>query len=209
MSSLLRIDSSPLGRGVSFSRQLTAEFAKQWQLAHPGGDIVSRDLTSTPLPPVDADWVGALFTPEASLNPRQKDVLLISDELIAELERADEYVFGVPMYNFSVPAVLKLWIDQVVRAGKTFSYENGVRSGLLRNKKASFLMASGGVYDPGSPGAAMNFVEPYLRSIFSFMGVTETSFINAYGTSKLMHGVDRASILQSALASIRAQFQPA
>jgi len=80
---------------------------------------------------------------------------------------------------------------------------------LLRGKKATFVVASGGVYDAGTPRAAMNFIEPYLRSLFAFLGVTETSFINAGGTSQARFGVDRKTILQPALASIEARFQAA
>jgi len=209
MSTLLRIDSSPLGSDASFSRKLTAEFVQQWLQKHPDGKVISRDLATTKLPPVSAEWIGAVHTNEASLTPHQRQVIATSDELIAELQAADEWVFGVAMHNFSIPAVLKLWIDQIVRYGKTFSYENGMPAGLLLDKKASFLVASGGVYDQGTPGAVMNFVEPYLRSVFGFIGVTDTRFINAGGTAKLQYGVNRDTILQPALASIRAQLRAA
>jgi FMN-dependent NADH-azoreductase len=209
MSTLLRIDSSPLGSDASFTRQLTDEFVKQWQKTHPSGQVITRDLVATHLLPINAEWIGAAYAPGGDLTPHQQQVLAISNELIAELQAADEYVFGVPMHNFSIPGTLKLWIDQIVRAGKSFSYDNGVPNGLLRNKKATFLVASGGVYNLGSPVAAMNFVEPYLRSLFGFIGVTDTSFINAGGTSKVRYGVDRGTILQPALASIQDQVQAA
>jgi FMN-dependent NADH-azoreductase len=206
MPTLLRIDSSPLVDDASISRQLTAEFVQHWLRAYPGGKVITRDLAMAELPLVTADWIGAAFSPEAGFTPRQREVLAISNELIGELQTADEYVIGVPMYNFSIPAVLKLWIDQIVRAGKTFSYEGGMPAGLLLRKKATFLVASGGVYDQGTPMAAMNFAEPYLRSIFAFVGVTDTSFINAGGTAKLRYGVDRETLVQPALASIREHF---
>ena len=113
------------------------------------------------------------------------------------------------MHNFSIPSSLKLWIDLIARAGKTFSYEGGAPKGLLRNKKATFLVASGGVYEQGTPMAAMNFVEPYLRSVFGFIGVKDVTFINAGGTARARFGVDRATILQPAVESIRAQFHAA
>jgi len=206
MATLLRIDSSPLASDASFSRQLTTEFVQHWQRTHPDGKLITRDLVTTKLQPLSAEWIGAAYTPEASRSPRQQEVLALSNQLIAELEAADEYVIGVAMHNFSVPSVLKLWIDQIARAGKTFSYQDGTPAGLLRNKKATFFIASGGVYDQGTPMAVMNFVEPYLRSLFGFIGVTDTSFITAGGTGKLQYGVDRQTILQPALASIHAQF---
>jgi FMN-dependent NADH-azoreductase len=206
MANLLRIDSSPQGSDASFSRQLTAEFVQQWQRTHANGKVLTRDLITTKLPLLSAEWIGAAHTPEGSLSLSQQEVLAVSNQLIAELESADEYVIGVAMHNFSIPAVLKLWIDQVARVGKTFSYANGAPAGLLRNKKATFFLASGGVYDQGTPMAVMNFVEPYLRSLFGFIAVTDVSFINAGGTGKLQYGVDRQTILQPALASIHAQF---
>lgn len=209
MSTILRIDSSPLDGNASFSRQLTTEFVQKWQQMHPDGKVVARDLATTKLSPVTAEWIGAAYTPEPSLTSRQREVLALSGELIAELNAADEFVFGVAMHNFSIPSALKLWIDQIVRRGKTFSYENGAPAGLLRNKKATFLVASGGVYSPDTPMAAMNFVEPYLRSLFGFIGVTDTRFVNASGTARLMYGTDREAILEPALASIHAAFQAA
>ncbi len=209
MSTLLRVDSSPHGGEASFSRQLTTEFVEQWREINPLGKVITRDLATTKLPLVSAAWIGAAYTPEASLTREQQEVLAVSGELIAELEAADEYVFGVAMHNFSIPAVLKMWIDQIMRAGKTFSYASGSPAGLLRNKKATFLVASGGVYDQGTPMAAMNFVEPYLRSVFGVMGVTETTFINAGGTARLRFGVDRETILQPAVGSIHSQVHDA
>jgi FMN-dependent NADH-azoreductase len=209
MATLLRIDSSPLGDGASFSRQLTAEFVEKWKKTHPGGHVIARDVASTKLSPINADWIGAAYAPKGTLTQGQREALALSDELIAELKAADEYVIGVPMHNFSIPGALKLWIDQVARVGETFSYENGAPAGLLHHKKATFLVASGGVYDQGTPGFALNFIEPYLRSFFSFLGVQQTAFISASGTARHRFGVDRGTILQPALASIHGHLQAA
>jgi len=209
MPTLLHIDSSPLG-AASISRHLSTEFVQNWKEANPDGKIITRDLTSSNLSPVTAEWVGAAYTPEDKRTPAQRELLAVSDTLIADLQAADEYVFGVPMHNFGIPSTLKLWIDQVARAGKTFSYANGTPEGLLKNKKATFLVASGGVYDPATVMASFNFVEPYLRTIFGFLGVTETSFVNAGGAAALSYGkIDRQTFLQPHVESIRAQFQAA
>jgi FMN-dependent NADH-azoreductase len=202
MATLLRINSSPMGDGASFSRQLTSEFVEKWQRTHPDGRVITRDVTTTELSPINAEWIGAVYAPKESRTARQREVLALSDELIAELKAADEFVIGVPMHNFSIPGALKLWIDQVARVGETFSYENGAPAGLLHNKKATFLVASGGVYNQGTPGFALNFVEPYLRSLFDFIGIRETIFISASGTARHRFGVDRGTILQPALTSI-------
>lgn len=209
MPTLLHIDSSPLG-DASVSRQLTKEFVENWKEANPNGKIVTRDLTSTTLKPVTAEWVGAAYTPEGARTPEQRELLAASDVLVAELEDADEYVFGVPMHNFGIPSVFKLWIDLIARAGKTFSYANGTPEGLLRGKKATFLVAAGGRYDAGTALASFNFVEPYLRAVFGFLGVTDIRFITAGGAAALNYGkIDRQAFLKPHVESIRAQFQVA
>jgi FMN-dependent NADH-azoreductase len=209
MSTLLHIDSSPLG-DASISRNLSSEFVQRWKQAHPQGEVITRDLTATQFPGIDAQWISAVYTPPDSRTPVQRELLALSDTLISELERADEWVLGVPMHNFSVATLLKMWLDQVVRAGKTFSYLNGSPVGLLKNKKAHFIIASGGVYDPGSPAASFDFVQPYLEAIFGFMGVTDISFHRAGGAALINAGrTDRQTFLQPHIESIRARFQPA
>ena len=202
MPKLLHIDSSPL-YGRSVSRQLTGAFVTQWKSAHPDGTVVYRDLYGTEIPPINAEWVGAVYTPEAARSPQQKELLSLSDSLLAELELADEYVFGVPMHNFGVPSVLKLWIDQIARAGKTFSYADGKPKGLIIGKKATFIIATGGIYDAQTQMASFNFVEPYLRSLFGFLGLTDVTFLTAGGTMVLNQGQDRNAFLAPHLQAVQ------
>lgn len=206
MPTLLHIDSSPL-YGRSVSRQLTSAFVTQWRSSHPGGMVIDRDLTATPIPPVNGEWVGAAYTPEETRSPQQKELLALSDKLIAELDQADEYVIGVPMHNFGVPSVLKLWIDQIARAGKTFAYADGTPKGLITGKKATFIIATGGVYDAQTRMASFNFVEPYLRSVFAFLGVTDATFLTAGGTAALNYGQDRDVFLAPHLQAVQAHAQ--
>jgi FMN-dependent NADH-azoreductase len=194
MTTLLHIDSSPL-YGQSVSRQLTAAFVSHWKSSHPAGTVVERDLSAMAIAPISAEWVASVFTPEDARTPQQAALLSLSDALIAELEAADEYVVGVPMHNFGAPSVLKLWIDQITRVGKTFSYADGTPKGLLVGKKATFIIATGGVYDAQTQMASFNFVEPYLRSLFGFLGVTDATFLTAGGTMALNHGQDRTAFL--------------
>jgi FMN-dependent NADH-azoreductase len=209
MPTLLDIDSSPLAE-TSISRQLTAEFVRSWKVANPDGAVVTRDLAKTSILPVTSAWVGAAYTPEDAQTPEQRSLLALSNTLIDELKAADEYVLGVPMHNFSIPSTLKLWIDQVARANKTFSYATGAPVGLLTGKKATILIASGGKYDAGTAMASFNFVEPYLRTVLGFLGVTDTTFLTAGGASALNYGkIDRKTFLQPHVDSIRAQFHAA
>jgi FMN-dependent NADH-azoreductase len=149
--------------------------------------------------------VGAAYTPEDARTEEQKKQLAISDVLVAELQTADEYVFGVPMHNFGIPSTLKLWIDQVARAGKTFSYSAAGPEGLLKGKKATLVIASGGVYDQGTAREGYNFVTPYLRTVFGFLGITDVHFIAAGGTKELMTGkVDPQTFLAPSLEEVHA-----
>jgi FMN-dependent NADH-azoreductase len=203
MATLLQIDSSPLASSVS--RELTREFVTNWKIAHPSGQVIVRDLAANSPKPVDQAWIYAAHTPADTLQPEQKALLAYSEESIGELERADEYVIGVAMHNFSIPSVVKLWIDQVVRGGRTFTYggPDGPK-GLLTSKKATIIAATGGVYQAGTPMAAFNFIEPYLNTILGFIGVTDVTFVTAGGTAQLMSGkVDRGLFLQPHLEQIR------
>lgn len=184
MSTLLKIDSSPMG-DHSITRKLTTQFVETWLKAHPGGNVITRDLTTATLPSVNGSWIAAAYTPAESLTPEQKQALSLSDTLISELQQADEYVFGVPMHNFSVPSSLKLWIDQIARVGKTFSYGPDGPKGLLTGKKVTFLVASGAAYGADTAFASFNFMAPYLRAVFGFLGVTNAKVIAAEGTSQL------------------------
>jgi FMN-dependent NADH-azoreductase len=202
MATLLHLDSSPLASSVS--RELTREFVTNWKTAHAAAHVIDRDLAANPPKPVDQAWIYAAFTPEEARQPEQKALLAYSDDCIAELERADEYVLGVAMHNFGIPSVLKLWIDQVVRSGKTFAYGANGPAGLLSGKKATILVATGGVYDAGTPYAPFNFVEPYLRAVLGFIGIADVTFVTVGGTAQLMSGtVDRGQFLQAHLEQVR------
>jgi len=139
MSTLLHLDSSPLETAIS--RELGREFVKTWKAGHNNGTVIYRDLVLTPLKPLDATWIGAAYTPAESRTTEQDSVLALSGTLISELERADEYVIGVAMHNFTIPSALKLWIDQIARSGETFSYGAEGPKGLLTGKNVQLCRA--------------------------------------------------------------------
>jgi FMN-dependent NADH-azoreductase len=173
---LLQIDSS--ARNSSVTRRLTAEFAQQWRKNHPDGEIIERDLSVTILPLITDDW-SATHLEYSSLTPAQQSYLSTSDELIRELEAADTVVIGVPMYNFSIPSLLKAWIDQVLRIGKTVGYGPKGPQGLLARKKVAIITSRGSGYQKGTEREAFDFQEPYLRHILGFIGLTDVTFIHA------------------------------
>lgn len=168
-SNILRVDASARKAGSS-SRALTDALIAR--LAP--DEIVTRDLTEV-LPFVTEDWVGANFTDESERTDAQKAELALSDSLVDELVAADTLVIGTPIYNFAVPAALKAWIDLIARARKTFHYTVNGPEGLLTDKKAYVLIASGGT----EVGSDIDFASGYLRHILAFVGITDVTVIAA------------------------------
>ena len=168
---ILRINSSARKDG-SVSRELSALLANS--LAGETGKVVIRDLADHPIPHVDADWVGANFTDPAERTQSQRDTLKGSDVLVSELKAADQIVIGMPIYNFSIPASLKAWIDQIARARETFRYSEAGPEGLLTGKTAWIVAASGGV--PLESG--VDFATPYLRQVLNFVGITDVRVVD-------------------------------
>jgi len=202
MTKLLHLDSSGKG-SLSVTQPLTAHFANKWKEANPTGQVIHRNLSESNIQFVNAELIVSFHTPEDKLTQEQKDLLAQSNSLIAELFEADVYVFGVPMYNFSVPAIFKAYIDLVIRAGKTFSYEGGRPKGLLANKKLVVVTASGGDYS-SEPAKSLDFVEPYLRALLGFVGITDITFIRPHG-----HNAEIVSATtQAARETIDALFGP-
>jgi FMN-dependent NADH-azoreductase len=184
MPTLLKIDVSPRG-DYSVSRKLTAKFAEQWKQTHAGGTVIDRDLVKTNLPFVDLPWIVGAYSSPDQHTPEQKAALKVSDDLIAELLSADEIVLGTPMYNFAIPAILKAWIDHIVRINKTFtaSYE-----GLAKGKKVTLIIASGGVYTPGSHMESYNAETGYLKQVLGFIGITDVTVVYAGGSNDINQG---------------------
>jgi FMN-dependent NADH-azoreductase len=175
MPTLLAIGVSPRYEH-STSRKLTSLFMHKWQAAHPDGRIIDRDLIKTHLPFVDMPWIGGAFTPPEQHSPESTAAIKISNDLVAELKSADHIVIGTPMYNFSIPAILKAYIDHIVRIGVTVSSDN---VGLLTGKKTTVIMASGGDFSPGSPVEGYNLASGYLRQVLGFIGLTDLDIILA------------------------------
>ena len=179
MRTLLVVEVSPRGEH-SMSRGLTKRFVDVWRQAHPGGRVIERDLMKTELPYVNLPWLGAYFTPPDQHTPAMKDLLRLSDELVGELLEADDIVIGTPVYNYNVPAVLKAYIDHIVRKGRTLGFAG---EGLVHGKKCTILMASGGVYTEGSPIRDRDLATTYLRLILKVIGIEDVTVV-AGGNAK-------------------------
>ncbi|MDD0977666.1 FMN-dependent NADH-azoreductase [Pseudomonas fontis] len=176
MSRVLIIESSARQQD-SISRQLTRDFAAQWQAANPADTLTQRDLAVNPVPHLDSHLLGGWMKPEAQRSAEELQALARSNELTDEVLAADVLVLAAPMYNFAIPSTLKAWLDHVLRAGVTFKYTETGPQGLLTGKRAYVLTARGGIH----AGASSDHQEPYLRQVLAFIGIHDVTFIHAEG----------------------------
>ena len=157
MSNILEISASGRTQG-SLTRQLTGELIDALGDQLGDANVTRRDLAAG-LSFVDDQWIAANFTAPEDRSEEQRSALAESDALVDELRAADIVVIGAPMYNFSIPAVLKAWIDMITRARLTFRYSENGPEGLIKGKKAYVVVAAGGV----AIDSAADFATPYLR----------------------------------------------
>lgn len=193
MTQILHLDSSPRGER-SHSRQLTRAFVETLKAQHPDAAVVYRDLGHKSVPHVDEPWIAAAYSDPATHTPELKQAIALSNELVDELLAADILVIGAPMYNFSIPSTLKAWIDQIVRIGRTFTKDY---QGLATGKRAFILCARGGSgYGSGDPMEQANFQDPYFKTIFGMIGITDITFLYDEKTlsseSQLPQNVEKA-----------------
>jgi len=181
MKNILVIESSVTG-GTSHSRKLTHEIVEKLTAQHADANVKIYDLVEKSAPHLDPTLLAAFFTPPEKQTDAHKQMLAYSEEAIADLMNADVIVIGAPMYNFSIPSVLKAWIDNIARAGRTFRYSEHGPEGLVKGKKVFLAVASGGIYSEGMM-KPMDFVEPYLRAVFSFLGMTDVTTIRVEGVA--------------------------
>ncbi len=199
MPTLLVVESSPRGEH-SMSRGLTRLFVEDWLQNHPGGRVIERDLMTSDLPFVTLPWLGAYFAPAEQHTPEMKDLIRLSDELTDEILAADHIAIGTPVYNYNIPAVLKAYIDHIVRKGRTLGFSG---EGLVHGKKCTVLMASGGVYTEGSPIRDRDIATSYLRLILKVIGIEDVTVI-AGGNAKSvdMGQTTRDAFLQTFAAEV-------
>lgn len=174
MSNILHINASGRQDG-SISRRLGSALVDRLRTANPGSRIVRREavadaqfLTQT--------WVEGTFIDPETRTPEQEKALAFSAALVAELQMADHIVISTPIYNFSIPASLKAWIDQICRPGMTFRAEPGGFVGLVPDTKAYLIIASGGTEVQGP----IDFATDYLVHILGFIGITDVTIIPAH-----------------------------
>jgi FMN-dependent NADH-azoreductase len=184
---ILAISSSGRREG-SITHELSEDLIAALEDHHEVTQIVHRDVGKG-LPFVDSAWIEANFTPDEDRTQQHNDTLALSNELVEELKLADAVVIGVPVYNFSISAALKSWIDMIARARLTFRYTEDGPVGLLTGKQAYIVVATGGV----AVGSPMDFATPYLRHALAFLGITNVEVIAADRVnSNAAESMDRA-----------------
>ena len=157
---ILHIDSSING-DTRASRAIGARIVDRLRATSPGAEVVTRDVAADPLPHLTLD-------------------AFADTSVLDEFLGADTIVIGAPMYNFTLPTQLKAWIDRILIAGKTFRYTADGPEGLAGGRRVIVAMARGGIYDAGSPAAALEHLESYLHGVFNFIGI-EPEFVAADG----------------------------
>lgn len=194
---ILHIDCSP--RPESHSRQLSAAIVKKLLEVAPGASISRRDLAAAPLPHASPDYATALSSP-ATLAAPPRGALELSEALIQEVEAADMIVIGTPMNNLTVPSVLKAWIDQILRAGRTFTSTPAGKMGMLPDRPVFIGIASGGVFS-GDRANQPDLLTPYLTVVLGSIGLKNLQFLSVQATAFLDR--DQATLArEKALAAI-------
>lgn len=181
MSNILFVTSSPRGE-QSHSTRVASKLVDRLVGADPQAVVTRRDLHSDPLPHIGEAFAIGSRKPAEARTADEADVVAVSDAAVDELLAADTIVIATGMINFGITSTLKAWVDNVLRAGRTFRYTDAGPEGLAKGKKAYLVIASGGVYSEG-PAASFDHAEPYLRTVLGFIGITDVETIRIEGVA--------------------------
>lgn len=172
----------------SKSRALTETFVNLWNEIQGEAVFKFRDLSNSDIPFVNESWIQAASKKKEVRDEIDNQALKLSNFYIQELKEADCIVLGTPMYNWSIPAVLKGYIDQIIRINETWKFDSDNTEnpylGLLENKTIFLLLTRGGIgYEKGEPNAHMNFQSAYLQEVFKLIGIDNIHTIAVNGES--------------------------
>lgn len=177
---ILHIDSSP--RLISHSRALSAKIVKKILEFAPDAHVFHRDLGLHPAPHASCAYATALASPETLAATSFAGAMQLSEQLIGEVEAADIVVIGTPMNNFTVPSVLKAWLDQILRVGRTICPTPDGKVGMLRDRPVFVGIAAGGVFS-GDLANQPDFLTPYLSVALGCIGLKTIQFLPLQATA--------------------------
>jgi len=181
MTTILQLEASARVER-SLSRELARTFRQSWQRTDPAAEFIDRDVGTRPPPYVSEAWIGAAFTPRSERTAAQHQALAASDKLIDELVRADTIVIATPMYNYGMPAALKVWFDQVIRVNETFSFDldrgDWPLEPMLSGKRLVVLASFGEFgFQAGGIRESFDHLYPHIVTCSRYLGVEEHHFI--------------------------------
>ncbi len=187
MKKVLVVVANPKPEEHSVSRKAGSAFLKAYQEKYPNHEVKVLDLFENPIQGLDGDVLGAWGVLGGGgafedLTPAQQKKVAEHGQVTEEFMAADVYVFVNPLWNFTVPAELKQYVDAMMIAGKTFQYTEQGPQGMLENKKAVHIQAAGGFYSQG-PAADLEMGHRYMKNILGFIGVSDVTPILIEGTN--------------------------
>jgi len=175
MSKVLYIKANAKPEGVSRTFKISDKFAEAYKQSHPNDEIITLDLYKENIKFLTESDIGTVFGPKTE-ESRRHPIL----KYAYQFAEADKYIIAEPLWNLSVPAILKAYIDYITVTGITFRYTEQGPAGLLQGKKAVNIVARGGNYG-SEPFSMFEMGERYLRTIFGFFGITDFTSITAEG----------------------------
>ncbi|ETO94436.1 FMN-dependent NADH-azoreductase [Legionella oakridgensis] len=173
----LAIDSSMMGQH-SVSRQLMRYFIERDQSEIKYRNLVEENPAHLSLEFIEKNTIDNSMIDETTYQ------INLSKIYLNEFLEAERLVIAAPMYNFSIPSVLKAWIDRIMIAGKTFKYTEQGPIGLAGEKKVYIISTRGGEYEILPSLKAMDHQENYLVTVFNFLGIHDIRFIRAEGVNR-------------------------
>ena len=171
---LFRLDASLAGE-TSVSRSVADTFERVWSLEHPDGTVLRRDLGAEPVPFIDMTAVGARFVPAEDRSPEQQAAVELAGTLTDELLSSDAYLFAVPLYNWSNPAIVQAWVDRILTASPLRAGEGEPIAG----RHAVVVHSRGGGYGPGTPREGWDHAEPYVRRVLEDVLMLDVTVVTA------------------------------
>ncbi|CAM2850736.1 FMN-dependent NADH-azoreductase [Hathewaya histolytica] len=197
MAKLLYINSNPKPEEKSYSLTVGNAFIDAYKEVNPEDEVITLDLYKMDIPLIDEDTFSAWYKFEEGLSfeeltsKEQKNITNMN-VILEQFLSADKYVFVTPLWNFSVPPMMKAYIDNVCIAGKTFKYTENGPVGLLTGKKAIHIQSRGGVYSK-SPASDVEMGDKYMDTVLGFIGINDRASIIIEGVNSM---ADKAEVIK-------------